>query len=564
MLSARPAGRRGYCFCATMLGDKDISAHERWAKDADVQELLAYMLAQPFADHSTAVRAVLTGELRHAHAAGLLRASSSLDFTKSKWRGSLTRNKGVAYHTWLYHFLGGAEAKLLPPPALTSAVATQWSSSLRRDALVFEADFKREVERIEKAIKRAADPSRYMAELLELRCRVVDPERLRAASEEPMDKSEGSAAQARAAAAGGADPTPTGSDEEQQRHTDALRAFAMGTHEREVQVLRAGMWLEHREKQGWRELAEERGVQLEQALADAARAFRREAQAHAQAGATRQQFDEFRRELQEDSTAWRAAVERESDKALKDQRAAAAARALREQKREYTELWASEREQRERAEAETVRAKEDIEGDRRETLARYRQRELEADAARAQVEQALAELESQHAAQLAAMERLRNARNGSALERQAALEAEVQRLKARRKATQLKVSDANLARRATAVAQQQLQKERTVLRDFWGSGLDYAARAKEIELENAALVQKLKDAQADLKAAQGEAAKYRAVAEPGKAKFFEAGHFSAAVDQIIVECLSLGVARNKLPQLFVIFARFYGILISGR
>jgi hypothetical protein len=26
------------------------------------------MLAQPFADHSTAVRAVLTGELRHAHA----------------------------------------------------------------------------------------------------------------------------------------------------------------------------------------------------------------------------------------------------------------------------------------------------------------------------------------------------------------------------------------------------------------------------------------------------------------------------------------------------------------
>ena len=63
---------------------------------------------------------------------------------------------------------------------------------------------------------------------------------------------------------------------------------------------------------------------------------------------------------------------------------------------------------------------------------------------------------------------------------------------------------------------------------------------------------------------QAELATYKAIAEPAKAKFFEAGHFSAAVDQVIIELLCCGVARNKLPQLFVVFARFYGILIPGR
>jgi len=91
-----------------MLGDQDTSAHERWARDADVQELLAYMLAQLFADHSTAVRAVLTGELRHAHAAGLLRASSNLDFTKSKWKGSVTRNKQGRFHLGVLFTCEGA------------------------------------------------------------------------------------------------------------------------------------------------------------------------------------------------------------------------------------------------------------------------------------------------------------------------------------------------------------------------------------------------------------------------------------------------------------------------
>ena len=159
----------------TMSGEEDTGAHESWAKDADVHQLLGYMLAQPFADHSTAVHANLSGELRIAHAVGLLRLANSLDFGKANWRASSTRNKGVVYHTWLYHFLRSSRAKLRPPPAFTTTSETLWSCNLRTKVLAIEKEFKREVERIEKAIRRSADAvavSGYEAELVELRCRL--------------------------------------------------------------------------------------------------------------------------------------------------------------------------------------------------------------------------------------------------------------------------------------------------------------------------------------------------------------------------------------------------------
>ena len=61
------------------------------------------------------------------------------------------------------------------------------------------------------------------------------------------------------------------------------------------------------------------------------------------------------------------------------------------------------------------------------------------------------------------------------------------------------MSDANLAaRRATSVAQQQLQQEREKLRSFRGEGIDLAARSKQLEAKNAKLLAQLASVQLEL------------------------------------------------------------------
>ena len=58
--------------------------------------------------------------------------------------------------------------------------------------------------------------------------------------------------------------------------------------------------------------------------------------------------------------------------------------------------------------------------------------------------------------------------------------------------------------------------------------------------------------------------KLKAVAEPPNEKFFESSHFAAAVDNDHHPAtLHRGVARSKLPQVFLIFAQFYGILVPS-
>ena len=113
----------------------DMEVHERWAKHTEVQQLLQYMLDFPFLDHSEAVVAVLRGELRRAHAIGLFRESKH--FKRKGKCGS-----GVmAYHIWLYHFLGGARAKLRPPPTTGDADALQWSATFYIEASRDEQKF---------------------------------------------------------------------------------------------------------------------------------------------------------------------------------------------------------------------------------------------------------------------------------------------------------------------------------------------------------------------------------------------------------------------------------------
>jgi len=60
--------------------------------------------------------------------------------------------------------------------------------------------------------------------------------------------------------------------------------------------------------------------------------------------------------------------------------------------------------------------------------------------------------------------------------------------------------------------------------------------------------------------ARAEAAKYRPVAEPDKIRFKTKGAFSLGVDLAIAECLTrANVSRNKVSELFVTFAHFFGV-----
>ena len=77
-------------------------------------------------------------------------------------------------------------------------------------------------------------------------------------------------------------------------------------------------------------------------------------------------------------------------------------------------------------------------------------------------------------------------------------------------------------------------------------------------------VEALEVVQRQLKQAQQEAAELKAIVKPTKQRFFQSGHFSSEVDLAIIRALQLGVSRRKVPNLFLIFARLFGITIPGR
>jgi hypothetical protein len=58
-----------------------------------------------------------------------------------------------------------------------------------------------------------------------------------------------------------------------------------------------------------------------------------------------------------------------------------------------------------------------------------------------------------------------------------------------------------------------------------------------------------------------QAAKFKAISEPPKERFYESGHFSTAVDLAICEALQLGVSCISVPQLFHTFARLFGVTL---
>ena len=80
----------------------------------------------------------------------------------------------------------------------------------------------------------------------------------------------------------------------------------------------------------------------------------------------------------------------------------------------------------------------------------------------------------------------------------------------------------------------------------------------ELELQVASL-------RLQLEAQQEETARYKAVAEPPKSKFFQSGHYTSAVDLLALDMIaSCSISPNVAPKLFVMFADFYGIVLPSR
>jgi hypothetical protein len=211
----------------------------------------------------------------------------------------------------------------------------------------------------------------------------------------------------------------------------------------------------------------------------------------------------------------------------------------------------------EEMETDCVRKLEAMSSDRREDLVRLA-------AARKEAALEAASFERQFQEQQAATTRLRSARNQSSLDRMEELEAKLRVASQRRKVNQRTVQDCNLAIGREQVTKKQAAKEKAKFDEFIGTGIDCAARSKQLDAENAALLAQLASVQQELKEQQAETAKHKAVAEPGKGCFYESAHFSAIVDRACIESLSLGVSRNKVPHLFLIFARLFGIKLPGR
>jgi hypothetical protein len=182
------------CACPDCCGGVQIRAYsmdhvethvdENWAKANHVVQLLATMLARPEGSYVDAVHTLLPGGLHYVHVISLLRASNNVNFKEEPWQTSVTNNRGIVYHIWLYHFFGGADADLLVPPArAVTADLTKVSTNLRITSQRFRMTYEREVARLKKSRGSDDEVRRYRATPMPLsmlrkkqpRCRVVSP-----------------------------------------------------------------------------------------------------------------------------------------------------------------------------------------------------------------------------------------------------------------------------------------------------------------------------------------------------------------------------------------------------
>ena len=492
---------------------------EQWTSRPEVLQLFGSMLAHPLGDHTEAVFKILKGALLDAHVASLTH------WIDGKQGAAVVKgcksNKPVALHTIMYHLLGGADGDVPTPPAKVTPEESDrcnpgWATA-KPTAKKFFDDM-----RAARSQEKGGDGG---AMLRRLRGRLFAPaahKNLRpadAAGDAAVEQR--AASSKRVAAAPPAPPPAEPADAELQRRTDCCTALAMGTHYRlglqsrvlwlrgqddvfrliaehaglrttewmarelpkEIPTLRLHLRLEH----GGRRLAEQQldGARITIAAQQKQleRAQRQAESALQNAECTRAQFDEFRRELQDDCAAWKARVEQACRNALKEQRAAAAAAATEMRGEHRAELIALD-EAFKALDAQRVAELEEVSSDRRDLIEELR-------AARDEASANASEFEREAREQMAAATRLRNARNGSALERLAVLEAELRVAKQRRTKNQRRVQTSYLADRRAREAEGRAAEAQARLGEFAiedEETLQRAARADALEKQARVLV----------------------------------------------------------------------------
>mgnify|MGYP002630576956 CR=1 FL=1 len=423
-----------------------ITEAEEWAQQPGVRRLLAAILADPHGDHAAGVAGQLDGVLLDAHVAGIVRVLETLG-TDATFGQSFTTNGGAALHAVLYHLLGGDQRGLPQPPLNSSREEIQRCKAGWATAKPASDKFFKDLPKARWKAKEGGDASWWH----DLHGRVFNPDthkNLRAPGT-PAPKQapkHGKEAHAVAAGGGGGGGGDGGAGEAEIRRRAACgRALAMGTHPRlgmssvvqklagvhdvfrliaehaelrttlwiaksppkEVLTLRRHLHAEHAELFVTRQHLDDALVR-EQALARENEQLRRQLQS---ARCAEAEADGRAEEIREEAGAWKEQVAADCERRLKEQRCKHA-REMREQDRALTNWAMAERERADATDAQRVADLEAMSGDRRELIA-------ELAAARDGAQGSAARFEEQYTQQRAAAERLRAARNASALERQA-------------------------------------------------------------------------------------------------------------------------------------------------
>jgi len=241
--------------------------------------------------------------------------------------------------------------------------------------------------------------------------------------------------------------------------------------------------------------------------------------------------------------------------------------------------------------AERKRERAAFAAERRQLLADARQSAIEADEGVTRLEAEITRLEREpkrlekslqaaHVQQAAAeAEAARVREHGRAWARVREEQARADQAEAARDEALCRIDELEqqLAQRSAggAAEHQELLAARGRVKDLREKVESYQARSNRrffdidpVQEENQRLRQELAQLEeatrGQLAAAEAAAAQLRTIAEPTKERFFVRGHFAARIDLACIQALQLGVSRGKVPALFLIFARLFGVKLPGR